>query len=110
MNDLVTALGPAFAAGFAVQQFLELIDPLFGGLTESAKKIVFSVLALGLGFVLTLVGGFEVLEQLADQDIPDALDVLVTALVISAGTEGFNEILKFLGYAKQNEKKKAGVK
>jgi hypothetical protein len=29
MDTLVMALGPAFAAGFALQQLMELLDPLF---------------------------------------------------------------------------------
>jgi hypothetical protein len=32
------------------------------------------------------------------------LDFLVTALIISAGTEGFNSLLKLLGYAKETKK------
>jgi hypothetical protein len=35
------------------------------------------------------------------------VDVIVTALVLSAGTEGFNSILKFLGYAKEDKKAQA---
>lgn len=34
-------------------------------------------------------------------------DVIVTALVLSAGTEGFNSILKFLGYSKEDKKAQA---
>jgi hypothetical protein len=36
------------------------------------------------------------------------VDVLVTGLVVSGGTEGFNSIMKFLGYKK--EEKKAAIK
>jgi hypothetical protein len=34
----------------------------------------------------------------------DVVDVIVTALIVSAGTEGFNSIMKFLGYAKEDKK------
>ncbi len=111
MDALVQALGAAFAAGFAVQQLLELVDLVFVKLkmSESTKKIVFSLLALGFGVVFTLWGEFEILAHLVKErtTIPRALDVMVTALVISAGTEGFNEILKFLGYAKKNQREQA---
>ena len=37
MEKLVIALGPAFAAGFAVQQLLEILDPSSRG--DSAKRV-----------------------------------------------------------------------
>src|SRR6184192_3534564 len=39
--------------------------------------------------------------------ISTALDYLVTALIISGGTEGFNAILKFMDYKKQESKASA---
>ena len=35
------------------------------------------------------------------------MDIGVTAAVVSGGTEGFNSILKFLGYAKDNRSDEA---
>ena len=38
------------------------------------------------------------------------VDILVSALVISAGTEGFNSIMKFASYQKESAKADAAVK
>jgi hypothetical protein len=53
----------------------------------------------------------RILQQLGlyvvDRSTPAQLiaaDVLMTGLVLSAGTEGFNSIMKFMGYAKENAK------
>ena len=117
MDKLVFALGPAFAAGFAVQQLLEILDPLFDPLSKKIiekikmiqpigvvdKKIVLGIISLILGFVLTIGAGLRVLRPFLIIRA-DFLDTIVTALIISAGTEGFNSIMKFLVYAKENKK------
>jgi hypothetical protein len=51
--------------------------------------------------------GFAVQQFLAADGIYPRLDVFVTALILSAGTEGFNSIMKFLGYAKEGKKAEA---
>lgn len=40
--------------------------------------------------------------------LPSWLDVLVSALIVSAGTDGFNSILKFINYKKEETKLDAG--
>jgi hypothetical protein len=113
-TSLTTALAPAFAAGFAVQRLLEILDPLaerFVG--PDKKKIVLglSSLAAGLGFAGGI--GIRVLVHLGTYtfgsrfDRHDLLDLFVTGLVISAGTEGFNSILKFMNYKKEEANTKA---
>jgi hypothetical protein len=71
-------------------------------------------LALIVGLVLAAVGGLQVLQPLAragNSAVPPiAVDVVVTALIISAGTEGFNSIMKFLGYSKEKKAQEAGLK
>ncbi len=114
MENLIFSLGPAFAAGLAVQQFLELTDrfveqflKLIGaplGL-EIDKKMVLGLVSLFLGLVITIGAGLRVLAPLGVQG-GDFADVIVTALIISAGTDGFNSILKFLGYVKEDRKVK----
>jgi hypothetical protein len=103
MDRLVIALGPAFAAGFAVQQLLELLDPLLDKISKSLKKIVLSFVALAIGSALALATDVRVLKPLGVADA-DAWDIGVTALVVSAGTQGVNSIMKFLGYAKEAKK------
>ncbi len=105
MDKLVLALAPAFTAGFALQQLLEVLDPIMVKLISSPKqkKLVLGLISLIVGLVLALGGGLRVLQPLGFAG-SEAYDVLVTGLVISAGTEGVNSILKFLGYAKDNQK------
>jgi hypothetical protein len=115
MDELVAALGPAFAAGFAVQRLLEIADPLInlivGSRPERAtfKKTLLVLLSLVAGLVIAVGAGLRVLEPLGatTSGIGTTIDVVATALVISAGTEGVNSILKFLGYAKEDKKQQA---
>jgi hypothetical protein len=94
---------PAFAAGFAVQQLLELLDPILDTIPKGVKKTVLGVVALGIGVLLGLTTEIRVLEPLGVAG-DDAFDIGVTALVVSAGTQGLNSIMKFLGYAKEAKK------
>ena len=109
MDKLVIALGPAFAAGFAVQQLLEILDPVVGKI-KADKKLVLGIASLVVGLVLAFGAGLRVLRPLGVADVNYYLDVIVTALIISAGTEGFNSIIKFLGYTKDKRGKDAGAK
>ncbi|HEX6678414.1 MAG TPA: hypothetical protein VF486_25780 [Actinomycetes bacterium] len=112
MDKLVTGLGPAFAAGFAVQRLLEVFDGVVNLVpgTVAAKKTVTAVLSIGIGLLLALAG-LRVLEPLGldTRGSLVAADVFVTALVLSAGTEFFNSILKFLSYAKEDKKAQAAT-
>jgi hypothetical protein len=105
MDKLVMALGPAFAAGFALQRLLEILDPLLEkiSLVKANKKIVLGLVSLVIGLILATGAGLRVLQPLgvSGADLPD---IIITALIVSAGTEGFNSILKFLGYTKENTK------
>jgi hypothetical protein len=105
ITNVVTALAPAFAAGFAVQQGLQILD----GFINLDKKVG-PVTKTGLaGLVSLLLGivfatqGIHVLSGLSTTKYPDWVDTIVSALVISGGTEGFNSIMKFLGYKKDAE-------
>lgn len=104
--SLIKALGPAFAAGFAVQRLLEILDPL----VEKAKnkKAILGVASLIAGLILAFAGKLRVLLPLGT-DIGAVLDYLVTGLVISAGTEGINSVLKFLTYKKEEKKAEAAT-
>lgn len=104
MDKLVVALGPAFAAGFAVQQLLEILDPLVIKIIGTAdKKLVVGLVSLIIGLVLAFGVGLSVLQPLGITNA-GVIDAIVTGLIISAGTEGFNSIMKFLGYAKKEKK------
>jgi len=107
VESIVRALGPAFAAGFAVQRLVEIVDALLSGrLKDERKKGWLMGLALLVGLVIAFAARLRVLQPLG-ADVNAYLDYLVAALVISAGTEGFNSILKFLSYKKEEKKAEA---
>ena len=109
MDTLVKALGPAFAAGFAIQQLLEILDPLIIKIIGQAdKKLVLGIVAFIVGLVLAFGAGLSILEPLGVANA-GIWDTIITGLVISAGTEGINSILKFLGYTKEKEKATAAT-
>jgi hypothetical protein len=108
MDTLIVALGPAFAAGFAVQQLLEILDPLTDEIKEH-KKLVLGIASLVIGLAVAFGAELRVLKPLGVANA-DFVDVIVTGLIISAGTEGFNSIMKFLGYTKEKKKAEAGEK
>ena len=109
MDTLVKALGPAFAAGFAIQQLLEVLDPIIIKIIGQAdKKLVLGIVAFVVGLVLAFGAGLSILEPLGVAEAGIG-DTIITGLVISAGTEGINSILKFLGYTKEKEKAAAAT-
>ena len=65
MDKLITALGPAFAAGFAVQQLLEILDPIVDIIPinkiKLGKRPFFGILSLIVGLVLAFGVGLRVL-------------------------------------------------
>jgi carbon starvation protein CstA len=111
LDKLVLALAPGFAAGFAVQRLLEIVDAVLAFVFAAAwanrpnlKTFVLMILSIVAGFALAIGTGVRVLQPLGATGV-DAWDVVVTALVVSAGTEGANSILKYLGYKKDEQKK-----
>jgi hypothetical protein len=116
---LTTALGPAFAAGFALQRLLDLLDPVLswpfppkdthGEPTRAGqvKKLVLSIVSLVMGIVIARTCGLHVIQALEGLDAAVPWDVFLTGLIISGGTEGVNSIVKFVGYAKDAKKGEA---
>lgn len=105
------ALAPAFVGGFAVQRLLELGDPVADGFIPGTadakarwKKGLLGIVAILTGAAFALVAGVRVLDPLTDTVVPDWLDIAATALVVSAGTEGINSVMKFLGDKKEEQK------
>jgi hypothetical protein len=112
--NVTGALTPAFACGFAVQQALQIIDPLIK--TEgNVKRAIMGMISLIMGLVIAGFGNLGILSTLlkaagGTTQIERWIDILVGSLVISAGTEGFNSIMKFLTYQKESAKSEAAVK
>ena len=118
----VTQLGPAFAAGFAVQQIVEVIDSIIvwsgkwkpsNDVTIPQKKAVLSLFSLGLATLLVLLDSnhyLDILQAIGASNAKaqslgtQAVGVLISIAFISAGTEGFNSLLKWLTYKKEDAK------
>lgn len=119
MDVLLAALGPALAAGMALQRLLEILDgPIeraikrrqpTKGISErqALKRLTNNMVALIVGVGLAYAFDLEVLRELGAGDSPGWLDNLVTGLIVSTGTEGVNSIVKFLGYKKEEKKEDA---
>lgn len=115
--DPSNPLGLLFVASFAVQQILEAVSwPVEHFLGESWKKTALGV----VGFVIGLFLSAQLDLYILNYFIPDGaatsalrgggLDTVLTALVLSAGTEGTNSVLKYLKYLKEDKKTKAAEK
>lgn len=109
--DLTKALAPAFACGVALQQLLELLDPILSRLFSDPlkKKTATSIISLVVGVLFAAAAKITVLKDLGFTG-PMLLDVVVSALIVSAGTEGFNSIVKFAFYKKEEQKVDAAEK
>jgi hypothetical protein len=108
VDSLVTSFAPAFACGLALQRLLELADPILDAIAKGRKKLVVSLIALAVGIAFAASANLRVLERLGVAD-KDVVDFAVTALLVSAGTDGFNSLFKFLGYAKEQKKAAAAA-
>lgn len=103
MNDLATALAPAFVAGFALQQLIELLDPVLDKFLKPHKKWILSMIAIVLGLFLTLALELRILRTLGVTRLP-WLDAILTSLFIAGNTKGINDLLKLIGYKKEEAK------
>ncbi len=104
MDKMLQALTPAFVVSFAIQQLLELISPLVERFAPANKKWVMGLLSLGLALATTF--GLHV-RLMAGLGMGDGgfWDGLVTALFLTGGTKGVNDLLKWVGYKKEGAKK-----
>jgi hypothetical protein len=113
--------------GFAVQRALDVLDfaivPTAYGISQlfdkpgddatgkneswnvtelDVKKWLTAVVGFGIGLLITYISGVKILSTLNAEWA--ALDVIVGALAISGGSEGFNSVLKFANHAKEARK------
>lgn len=100
-----TILASVSIGGFAIQQGLQIIDPLItilarilpGNADEATKKRQLMVIFSFVCGIAASAGGKIRLEISSSTPV----DVLLTALVLGAGTEGVNSLQKYVGYAKE---------
>lgn len=103
MNGLFEVIGPAFIASFALQQLIELLDPILDLIIKAHKKWILSLVSLTVGLLLAVVLNLGMMRALG-VEIPAWLDILLTALFLTGSTKGFNDLLKLIGYKKESLK------
>ena len=94
------ALLPVFTSGLAIQRLIEIVDALRAPVRRAEGMVMLvsvacAAIILGLG-----QGNMLILTKLGFAPKFGPLDYVVTTLVMSAGTEGVNSILKILGNTK----------
>ncbi|MCA1616796.1 MAG: hypothetical protein LC800_22465 [Acidobacteria bacterium] len=115
--DPSNPLGLLFVASFAVQQILEAVSwPVQHFLGESWKKTALGVVGFLIGLFLSVQLDLYILNYFIPDGVATSalrggtLDTVLSALVLSAGTEGTNSVLKYLKYLKEDRKTKAAEK
>ena len=115
-QSITQTLTVPFAAGFIVQRFLEVLDPLtskFLG-NPNTKKALLASVSLALGWAMAAQIPIELfrtlLTQVGNTRITPGFDHFLSGVFISAGTEGFNSLVKFANYKKESSKADAASK
>ena len=103
MDELIQALAPVFVASFALQQLIEMLDPILDQFIKQHKKWILSATAFVVGLALSLGLGLRILYPLGITRCA-WLDMILTALFITGGTKGINDLIKFIGYKKEEAK------
>lgn len=123
MNGIPAIMATVALAGFAIQQLLQLFEPavtlavkafvpLAGNSTplisegdvRDAKKWAMALLAFLLGLLTVLVANISLLAYVKNTWEGTWADIVVSALVLGAGTEGLNTMTKYFGYVKESRK------
>jgi hypothetical protein len=103
MNELIDVLAPVLVTSFALQQLLELLDPILDKTIKEHKKWILSIMSFIVGLVLSLFLELRILEPLGITRFP-GVDVILTALFLTGGTKGINDLVKLIGYKKEETK------
>lgn len=97
MNEVATVLAPVFVASFALQQLIELLDPVLDTLIKRHKKWILSAVAFVVALAMSLGLNLGVLSALG-VPVVRWVDVLITALFVTGSTKGINDLVKVLAY------------
>jgi len=101
--SISSTLAVTSLVGFAIQQTLQIVDPLVEWWCKKGKpwnkKATMGVLAFLLGLLVAYECKLDLLVFLGVASYP--FGYVVSAVVLSAGTEGANTIQKYLGYVKE---------
>jgi hypothetical protein len=103
MDDVITVLAPVFVASLALQQLLELLDPVLDVFLKPHKKWILSAVTLVVGVLLAMLLDLRILSGLG-LSVNRILDLLLTAFFLMGGTKGINDLMKLIGYRKEQVK------
>ena len=103
MDEFIQSLAPVFVASFALQQLIELLDPILDQFIKQHKKWILSATAFVVGLALSLGLGLRILYPLGITRFA-WVDMILTALFLTGGTKGINDLIKFIGYKKEEAK------
>lgn len=111
VSDLTQSLLAPFAAGFVVQRVLEITDPWLTARISNpnTKRSVMGLVSFGFGMTLAHYADITVFHALG-VCMTAGWDHFLSAIFISAGTEGFNSLMKFANYKKEVSKADAADK
>jgi hypothetical protein len=103
MDEVAASIAPVLVASLALQQLLELLDPVLDAVIRKHKKWILSAVAFAIALVMTLGLRLYILKALGIS-VPRWADALITALFINGGTTGINALIKILAYKKTEVK------
>jgi hypothetical protein len=99
MDTLVESLGPVFIASLALQQLIELLDPVLEKWIHSHKDWILSAISVIVGLGLAIGLNLSVMGPFGYTG-PVWVDTVLTALALTGGTKWINELLKVVSYKK----------
>jgi hypothetical protein len=108
MDTLVESLGPVFIASLALQQLIELLDPVLEKWIHSHKGWLLSTISLLVGLGLAIGLNLSVLGPFGYTG-PAWVDTVLTALALTGGTKWINELLKVVSYKKLELHARVGI-
>jgi hypothetical protein len=100
MEPLASVLAPGLVAAMAIQQLIALVEPALDQWIRQHKKWILSGIALVMALIVTLVLDLRLLAALGYEAAP-WMDVILTALFLTGGTKGFDDLLKWMNYKKE---------
>jgi uncharacterized Tic20 family protein len=125
------AMAFIYIIGVFIQQLIEFLDPIIVIVTEKTKtcfvgkfgkqqpeanfkKSVIFLFSFCIAFLICLIGEINILDWLPKTDGKaisrlDFFGYIITAFVLSSGTESVNIAQKYFGYIKEGKKNKTDV-